>query len=45
MRLVQALLSKGRKRARELEGMNIDPNAQMARLHCADISDLDYHHH
>eukprot|EP00873_Tetraselmis_striata_P040039 jgi/Tetstr1/460303/TSEL_005603.t1 len=45
MRLVQACLSKGRKRARELAEMDIDPNAQVARLHCADLFDLDYHHH
>eukprot|EP00873_Tetraselmis_striata_P028545 jgi/Tetstr1/448809/TSEL_036043.t1 len=45
MRLVQAYLSKGRKRARELAEMDIDPNAQVARLHCADLFDLDYHHH
>eukprot|EP00873_Tetraselmis_striata_P045467 jgi/Tetstr1/465731/TSEL_010356.t1 len=45
MRLVQAYLSKGRKRARELKEMDIDPNAQVARLHCADMFDLDYHHH
>eukprot|EP00873_Tetraselmis_striata_P037584 jgi/Tetstr1/457848/TSEL_004250.t1 len=44
-RLVQAYLSKSRKRARELAEMDIDPNAQVARLHCADIFDLDYHHH
>eukprot|EP00873_Tetraselmis_striata_P045463 jgi/Tetstr1/465727/TSEL_010352.t1 len=45
MRLVQAYLSKGRKRACELTEMDIDPNAQVARLHCADMFDLDYHHH
>eukprot|EP00873_Tetraselmis_striata_P003702 jgi/Tetstr1/423966/TSEL_014577.t1 len=38
-------ISKGRKRARELAEMDIDPNAQVARLHCADLFDLDYHHH
>eukprot|EP00873_Tetraselmis_striata_P021661 jgi/Tetstr1/441925/TSEL_030132.t1 len=45
MRLVQAYPSKGRKRARELAEMDIDPNAQVARLQCADQFDLDYHHH
>eukprot|EP00873_Tetraselmis_striata_P010166 jgi/Tetstr1/430430/TSEL_020240.t1 len=30
MRLVQAYLSKGRKRAREVAEMDIDPNAQVA---------------
>eukprot|EP00873_Tetraselmis_striata_P038890 jgi/Tetstr1/459154/TSEL_004601.t1 len=45
MRLVQSHLSKGRKRARELTEMDIDPNAQVARLHCADFFDLDYQHH
>eukprot|EP00873_Tetraselmis_striata_P015043 jgi/Tetstr1/435307/TSEL_024226.t1 len=45
MRLVQASLSKGRKRASELAEMDVDPNAQVARLHCADLFDLDYHHH
>eukprot|EP00873_Tetraselmis_striata_P017517 jgi/Tetstr1/437781/TSEL_026435.t1 len=45
VRLVQAYLTKGRKRARELAEMDIDPNAQVARLHCANLFDLDYHHH
>eukprot|EP00873_Tetraselmis_striata_P029170 jgi/Tetstr1/449434/TSEL_036529.t1 len=45
MRLVQAYLSKGRKRAPELAEMDVDPNAQVARLQCADLFDLDYHHH
>eukprot|EP00873_Tetraselmis_striata_P042162 jgi/Tetstr1/462426/TSEL_000678.t1 len=44
-RLVLAYLSKGRKRARELAEMDIDHSAQVARLHCADLFDLDYHHH
>eukprot|EP00873_Tetraselmis_striata_P009486 jgi/Tetstr1/429750/TSEL_001927.t1 len=44
MRLAQAYLSKGRKRVRELAEMNIDSTAQVARLHCADLFDLDYHH-
>eukprot|EP00873_Tetraselmis_striata_P006523 jgi/Tetstr1/426787/TSEL_017002.t1 len=45
MRLVQPYLSKGRKRDRELAEMDIDPAAQLAQLHCADMFDLDYNHH
>eukprot|EP00873_Tetraselmis_striata_P022858 jgi/Tetstr1/443122/TSEL_031178.t1 len=45
MRLAQAYLCKDRKRARELVEMDIDPNTQVARLNCADLVDIDYHHH
>eukprot|EP00873_Tetraselmis_striata_P020587 jgi/Tetstr1/440851/TSEL_003091.t1 len=45
MHLAQAYLSKGRKRAHELAEMDIDPNVQVAQLHCADMFDLHYHHH
>eukprot|EP00873_Tetraselmis_striata_P001760 jgi/Tetstr1/422024/TSEL_012888.t1 len=45
MLLVQAYLLKGHKRARELAEMDIDPNTQVARLHFADLFDVDHHHH